>query len=117
MRTFVFYKEISGRWYVDLPEWEGSKDDLEMIAGADSFLEILSQGEDEICVTLSVLDFDGSSKLDLIKPGRIEGWEMGEGSWYRLNNYIGIDYELDMWLCDVTKFVFGDFPKTIYFKK
>jgi hypothetical protein len=88
-----------------------------MIAGADSFLEILSQGEEEICVTLSVLDFDGSGKLELIKPGRIEGWEMGEGSWYRLNNYIGIEYELDMWLCDVTKFVFGYFPEIIYFKR
>jgi hypothetical protein len=53
----------------------------------------------------------------LTKPGRIEGWEIGEGSWYRLNNYIGIEYELDMWLCDVTKFVFGYFPEIIYFKR
>ena len=40
---------------------------------------------------------------------------MGEGSWYKLNTYMGIDYSLDMWLCDVTKFVFGDFPEVIYF--
>jgi hypothetical protein len=31
--------------------------------------------------------------------------------------YMGVDYELTMWLCDVTKFVFGEFPKNIYFCK
>lgn len=117
MRSFRFYKEDSGRWYVDLPEWEGSKDELEMVAGADAFLEILSQGEIEVNVILSVTDFDGSDKLQLIKPGRLEGWELGEGSWYKLDSYIGISYDLEMWLCDVTKFVFGGFPETIYFKK
>lgn len=117
MRSFRFYKESSGRWYVDLPEWEGSKDELEMVAGADMFLEILSQGEEEVNVILSVTDFDGSDKLQLIKPGRMEGWEIGEGSWYKLDSYIGISYDMEMWLCDVTKFVFGGFPETIYFKK
>ncbi len=37
MRTFKFYKTEVGRWYVDLPEWEGSVDELEMVAGADLF--------------------------------------------------------------------------------
>jgi len=117
MRLFRFYKEGSGRWYVDLPEWEGSKDELEMVSGADTFLEILSQGESEVNVILSVTDFVGSDKLQLIKPGRLGGWELGEGSWYKLDSYIGISYDLEMWLCDVTKFVFGGFPETIYFKK
>lgn len=115
MRVFKFYKEESGRWYVDLPEWEGSKDDLEMVMGADSFLEILSQGENEAHVTLSTQSFNGSNKLEMKCLGLIEGVELGSGAWYKLNNYMGIDYDVEMWLCDVTKFVFGDFPKTIYF--
>ena len=41
MREFKFYKDPEHRWYVDLPEWEGEKDNLEMVLGADSFLEIL----------------------------------------------------------------------------
>ena len=45
MRNYKFYKEETGRWYVDLPEWEGEKAELEMVLGADTFLEILSQGE------------------------------------------------------------------------
>jgi hypothetical protein len=115
MRTFRFYKEVGIRWYVDLPEWEGSKDDLEMIAGADLFLEILAQGEGEVHVTMTVDDFPGSSRLVLTELGRLEGWEMGEGAWYKVEEYFGLD--LSLWLCDVTTFVFGDFPKTIYFCK
>jgi len=35
-RKLKFYKEADERWYVELPEWEGSKADLEMVAGADT---------------------------------------------------------------------------------
>jgi hypothetical protein len=27
IRRFKFYKEEDNRWFVDLPEWEGEKDD------------------------------------------------------------------------------------------
>jgi hypothetical protein len=54
--------------------------------------------------------------MEFLYPGRLENWELGEGAWYRMEKYMGIRYDIDMWLCDVTKFVFGDFPKTIYFK-
>ena len=116
MRNFKFYKEESGRWYVDLPEWTGHKEELEMVMGADSFLEILSQGESESYVTLSDKEFDGAERLELTNLGRIEGIELGSGAWYSLKEYMGIPYDMEMWLCDVTKFVFGDFPKVIYFK-
>jgi hypothetical protein len=29
---------------------------------------------------------------------------------------MGMSMTLEVWLCDVTKFVFGDFPIKIYFK-
>ena len=117
MRTFRFYKENTGRWYVDLPEWEGDKSELEMVAGADLFLDILAQDDGEVNVILSTEEFSGADTLKLIGLGNLEGWEMGEGAWYRLVSYLGIDYELSMWLCNVTKFVFGEFPKNIYFCK
>jgi hypothetical protein len=116
-RQFKFYKEDTGRWYVDLPEWEGVQADLEMVAGADMFLEILAQGEDVVHVTLSDEEIEGSEKLEFKYPGTLEGWELGEGAWYKLVSYMGLDYQLDMWLCDVTKFVFGSFPKVIYYYK
>lgn len=116
MRRFRFYKEVTGEWYVDLPEWEGAKEELQMVSGADTFLDILSEGEAEVFVVLSKYHFEDSSFLEMKSLGRLEGWEIGSGAWYKLISYRGITFpDLDIWLCDVTKFVFGDFPKRIYF--
>lgn len=115
MRTFKFYKDTEG-WFVDLPEWEGEKWELQMVSGADTFLDILSQGETEVYVVLSKEDFDGANVLHFQELGRLEGPEMGSGAWYFLNEYNGISYTLKMWLCHVTTFVFGDYPNKIYFK-
>jgi hypothetical protein len=114
-RLFKFYNDEAG-WFVDLPEWEGSKADLQMVSGADTFLDILSQGDTTVYVTLSDEDFDGADFMEFLYLGRLENWELGEGAWYRMGKYMGIRYDIDMWLCDVTKFVFGGFPATIYFK-
>lgn len=109
LRQFKFYKD-EGTWYVDLPEWEGSRADLAMVSGADTMLDIISQGENDIKVLLSTEDFDGSNRLEFIR----ESPEVGEGSWYLMKTYKGIEYNLELWLCDVTIFVFGGFPKNIY---
>lgn len=115
MHNYRFYKDEHG-WFVDIPEWEGEVWELQMVRGADSFLDILAQGETEIYVTLSRTPFEGSSTLHYEQQGLLEGIELGEGAWYVLNEYNGIPFQLRMWLCDVTKFVFGDFPVKIYFK-
>jgi uncharacterized ubiquitin-like protein YukD len=113
-RNLKFYKDHEG-WFVDLPEWTGSKYDLQMVSGADTFLDIIAQGETETYLTLSDTPIENSNKLKFKEVGRLEGFELGEGAWYTLNQYIGIEYDLEMWLCDVTKFVFGNFPTVIYF--
>ena len=112
MRNFKFYKEETGRWYVDLPEWEGQKAELAMVSGADTLLEIMSQGEQTVNVVLSTVPFDGSDVLELQREDEIIG-----GGWYQLLEYMGIPYELEMWLCEVTRFVFDELPKKIYFCK
>jgi hypothetical protein len=115
MRNFKFYKE-NERWYVDLPEWSGTQADLEMVAGADTFLDILSQGDDVIHVTMSQTPFDGCESIKFLRLGSLEGFELGEGGWYFLNEYQGVSYCLELWLCDVTKFVFGELPAQIFFR-
>lgn len=115
MRIYRFYKDEYG-WFIDLPNWEGEKYDLQMVAGADTFLDLLSQGENDVYVTLSTKPFENCEVLMFEHYGRLEAWELGEGAWYVLNSYKGLDYDLKMWLCDVTKFVFGDLPDKIYFK-
>ena len=115
MRIYRFYKDEYG-WFIDLPGWEGEKYDLQMVAGADTFLDLLSQGETDVYVTLSTKPFENCEVLMFEHYGRLEAWELGEGAWYVLSTYKGQHYDLKMWLCDVTKFVFGDLPDKIYFK-
>ena len=87
-----------------------------MVAGADVFCDLLSQGENEVYITLSTEPFEGSDVLELMYLGRLESWELGEGAWYGLERYADVEFDTTMWLCNVTKFVFGEFPKQIYFK-
>ena len=115
MRNFKFQK-YKDQWFVDLPEWEGEQWELEMVMGADTFLDILAQGEDEVYVTMSTEPFDNCEILQFTELGRLEGPELGEGSWYFLNEYRGNSYTLEIWLCHVTTFVFGEYPNRIYFK-
>ena len=116
MKTYKFYKDSNG-WFVDLPESNFSKMELEMVAGADTFCDVLAQGENEIYVILSDTPCEGCEVLQFTNLGKVEGFEFGSGAWYFLNEYQGISYCMEMWLCDVTKFVFGKFPKIIYFSK
>lgn len=114
-RRIKFEKDM-GFWYAVLPEWKGDRADLQMVAGADSWLDILCEGEWDVWMTISDKPFNGAEELTLIGFGLLEGPELGEGAWYLAKTYLGLDFDLKMWLCDVTKFVFGDFPKTIYYK-
>ena len=104
---YKFYKEETGRWYVDLPEWPGEKEALEMVMGADVMLDIFAQGENNIKILLSETDKQLPYNLRYIR----ETPEYGEGALYEIE-LIGKHFEV--WLCDVTKFVFNKFPLDIY---
>ena len=41
MKNYTFNKE-QGCWYIDLPNWEGTKGELQMVGGADTLLDRLS---------------------------------------------------------------------------
>jgi hypothetical protein len=110
VKEFRFYKEETHRWYVDLPEWEGPKSALEMVDGADTMLEYMAEGLGEVRAILSTRKVDNSYHLIFMR----ETPEVGEGAQYYLEEYIGLTINLRVWLCDVTKFVFGDFPKDIW---
>ena len=115
IRRLKFNKEIDG-WYVHLPEWEGSHADLQMVCGADTWLDILCQGEWYVWLMISDEPFTGANELRLTGVGMLGDEFVDSGATYTLTNYMGIPYQLDMWLCDVTLFVFGKFPETIYYK-
>jgi len=113
MKNLKFYKETSGKWFVDLPEWIGDKTDLEMVSGADTMLDIISEGENEVVLLFSKKYFGNSTKLEFTSLAT----DIGNGAYYKLYKYKAIEFNLEIWLCDVTKFVFGYFPKEMFFIK
>jgi hypothetical protein len=111
-KILKFEKTPEHRWFVDLPDWKGSKDDLEMVSGADTMLDIISQGSGEIFLGLSNSPtLFPQCTLELLE----ECFPPTFGANYLAKEINGVDYNLRVWLCDVTKFVFsGVFPKKIF---
>ena len=108
MRTFKFVKDIGSRWYIDLPEWDGDRSDLEMVMGADTMLDIIAQGSQEVHVSISTEPFRQADTVLTHKEDYLGG------AWYYLSSTF---HQFDVWLCKVTKFIYGEMPKKIYLKK
>lgn len=107
MKTFKFEREEDNKWYIVLPEWKGAKEELEMVLGADTMLDIISQGENSCYLTISKKSFeDHQYLLTFVR-------EEAGGGWYNLT---GAFFNFEVWLCHVTKFVFGYLPEKIYLK-
>lgn len=109
-RLFRFNREEDDfgtyRWYIDLPEYSGLKADLEMVSGADIMLDKLSLTDSVDCVISdgSLVDWDL-----LLEP-------LGEEGYYITTSH-KMQYDgISVWLCEVTKFVFGYYPENIYIK-
>ena len=47
-----FNKEQNGCWYVDFPHWPFSHDNLALVSGADKMLELLSDGDSFVKVSV-----------------------------------------------------------------
>jgi hypothetical protein len=104
----TFEKTKSGGWFIVLPEWTGSQAALAMVAGADKLLDTFHDGSG--IVTLEV--YLANVKEDMFLLKRL--FKSFGGAVYHAHapNYYG-----PIWLCEVTKLVFGGhLPKRIYFK-
>ena len=88
--NLTFNKESDGCWYIDLPNWPFSHHNLMMVEGADDLCEFLSDDGRRVTVGVAYSD----------RPFDVAGC-----------------FELEIWLCPVTLFVFKCYPKYIYIKK
>lgn len=108
-----FNHEEDGKWYVDFPGWPFDHHNLMMVAGADKLCGFLS--DDDSFAHVSVI----SSNKQLDKPGYaclVRGrHSLTGGSFYNVTGLEG--FEREIWLCPVTLFVLGRYPKYIYIKK
>lgn len=107
----ITFEKDGSQWFAVIPEWGGSRADLEMVCNADLMCDILAQGEDIVHTQLSLTE----PKFYKAKLTRVELTPKTGGAFYMCN--WNKQYNLDsfqIWLCEVTEFVFGSMPETIY---
>ena len=108
-----FNHEDDGKWYVDFPGWPFDHHNLMMVAGADKLCDFLS--EDGKFAYIDVIpanreeDHPGYAKLVQ------QEHSLAGGSTYLVTGLEG--FERDIWLCPVTLFVLGRYPKYLYIRK
>jgi hypothetical protein len=109
------FEKEEGKWYVVLPTWTGPKEALQMVAGADVMLDILSNNGSSITLELESradLPDDWRYYLGFTKNAKEE---YGEGAFYTFVDSLSNYRDKTIWLCAVVNFVFGEYPETIYF--
>jgi hypothetical protein len=118
------------RWYYDFKHWGFDHAHLEMVSGADALCELYAKGKDEVTVNII------ASRIPLEKYKNINYDEfIGESlpkNWKDKilygRNYTNVKYGFDkdkneetiitrMWICPVTLFVLGRYPKYIYIRQ
>lgn len=108
-----FNREEDGLWYIDFPNWPFDHHNLLMVAGADELCAFLSDDNKEANILVrpskKKLELDGYAEL-VQKEHSLTG-----GSVYEVRNLDGFNREI--WLCPVTLFVLGKYPKYMYIKK
>lgn len=107
-----FTKEKDNNWYIDLPNWSLAHHNLMMVAGADTLCQELAYDGRHTSVDVIV------SEKDEILPDYIrlkkQDSKLLEGATYSV---YGAETVNELWICPVTLFVFGKYPKFIYLKK
>jgi len=105
----TFEKEKNGNWYIVLPNWKGLKSQLQMVAGSDDFLDIIGKERTIVSLDISLSPLFGYNKAEMIR-------KVLYGADYYIEEFEGKLIYHKFWLCPVTTFIFGDYPKEIYFK-
>lgn len=116
MEKKLIFVKLAGSWFVHLPDYPGHYADLEMVLGADVMCDMIDT-LDIGYITVTVSDKPIDSKfgtieyiLDFVNSTTDSTGEQ-DGANYRLR-----EFKLDVWLCNVTKYVFGEFPATFYIR-
>ena len=125
-KTLLFKKE-SGIWYADLPEFLeqglGTKANLMMVDGSDTFLDRLSSEAPNISLKISTTAFEGyegillkeAIGLNTVLLDSIGHAPVSYGAYYNVTFLKGNPYQHRLWLCPVTEYFFeGDYPDEIY---
>lgn len=110
----AFVKEDDDVWYIDLPNWEGAHANLAMVASSDLLLDYLDKGNNRVEVEVVKSDMSLDNMVDCFRCEQIDMSLIG-GSTY---NVFGVEgFDRTIWICPVTLFVLGEYPKYIYIRQ
>jgi len=124
-QALSFVKE-NGIWYADLPEFLeqglGTKSNLMMVDGADTFLDLLSGKSSRVTLQIAAEPFPGwQAKMEKFRRGLnsqllslIGHAPVDYGAYYKVTELHGKPFDHQLWLCPVTEYVFGQYPMKIY---
>ena len=111
-RKVSFYKD-GDKWYADVP-FIPKANNL-MVAGADTFLETISDGCDRLTLTIEANSKKVNGHSFLLTRTSHDFWgaeydvfALGKGEW--AEQYPNLPH---LWLCNVTHFVLGRHPEYI----
>ena len=121
MKKYRFYKlwdsleeNRNYNWFIDLPNFPFDKTWLAMVAGADTLLDKLSEGKDEVTLLVSTKPFPYTDGHLVKKFSKLTG-----GGIYDVKHISIGETEVGedaLWLCPATLWVFLRYPEKIYFK-
>lgn len=124
-------------WYVDLPQWPWKRENLAMVCGADKMLDLLAatpendKGPNRVKLEVKPADkpLDDVELQKLLSEDWVELTQtkstLTGGATYTLKGKIEKDFTIKdywtgekkprtLWLCPVTLFIFGHYPKFFY---
>lgn len=111
MNTYTFIKK-NGSWQL-LHHKAGThrKEPLPLDDGSNSLLNLLADGNDKVKLRLTTEPFKDAQELELLQSCQ----PFLEGGYYRMRqDNKGTENSCQLWVSDVTKYVFGAVPDRIY---
>ena len=110
----AFHREDDGVWYVDFPDWPFAHHNLAMVGGADKLCCYLADGKQTVRVEVIA----NKHSLPLSGYGLLTKTKTYSNLFYGAN-YDATDcedFQRSIWICPITLFVLGRYPKYIYVK-
>lgn len=113
------------RWYYDFKYWGFNHNNLEMVCGADTLCELYANGKNELTINITCSDKPRNYSTNICSEFIAETLPKKHYSWkekiimgrnYTYTNPNDENKTKMIWICPVTLFVLGRYPKYIYIK-
>ena len=109
-------------WFVDFIETEltpkingvNQQHLMHLVGGWDTWLEIISNGSDNVWLTVSDSPILGGTEIKKLDKTEYNG---GHGVYYFIESHKGVNLNIEFWSCTPGgfEFAFGYLPSSLYF--